>query len=318
MSDMRQVLDELMHITSELEAKQRYLMECLSHYDRDNEEKSHENNRLKDDIKTLVEYNDKLRNENNSLKDDIKTLEKHIDKLRNENNSLKYEKQELVRTIVENQRNYDKLMESIVVSKEFSVSSFLRRESVSLDEYYGVIGVLFADYDSIPVKEYIADELMLFNSQSAQYIDFLLPGYSYDVPSDSKGCKVDNVFLNGKQLYYDRDAFSRCLLDYRKLFGLDYLDKPVLVLHELNSGKVSPRRIILELDYKEIKKLFDKIIDIAKRHTDLSDFSEELQKKYFFCMLPKFLKMLVSYYLIDIDEVDSTIKGVYRFRIRDK
>ena len=301
MSDMRQVLDELMHITSELEAKQRYLMECLSHYDRDNEEKSHK-------IKNQI---DELWNDNNRLIDEKRTLEKHIDKLWNE-------KQKLERTIVENQRNYDKLMELIVVSKEFSVSSFLRRESVSLDEYYGVIGVLFADYDSIPVKEYIADELMLFNSQSAQYIDFLLPGYSYDVPSDSKGCKVDNVFLNGKQLYYDRDAFSRCLLDYRKLFGLDYLDKPVLVLHELNSGKVSPRRIILELDYKEIKKLFDKIIDIAKRHTDLSDFSEELQKKYFFCMLPKFLKMLVSYYLIDIDEVDSTIKGVYRFRIRDK
>ena len=74
----------------------------------------------------------------------------------------------------------------------------------------------------------------------------------------------------------------------------------------------------MELEYKEIGSLFDNIITIAKEHTDLSGFSVELQKKYLFCMFPKFLKLLISTFVVDIDEVKTSTDGVFRFRIKEK
>lgn len=209
------------------------------------------------------------------------------------------------------------LYESIPI-KVFTVKSFYEFEASRLDEYYGVIGILFADYDNIPVKEYIANEMMLLNSKSADYIDFMFPGYSYGDAVNNEAIKVDNVTINGRPIYFNKEDFSKSVIDYRNIYGLDYLDKPVLILHELNGGQISPRRIILELEYKEVKGLFDKIVTIAREHTDLSDFSIELQKKYIFCMFPKFLKLIISTFIVDIDELKTTTEGVLRFRIKEK
>lgn len=199
---------------------------------------------------------------------------------------------------------------------DFTIESFSIERGLRLDKYNGVIGLLFADYSNIPVREYITEDMLLYDSQSADYIYFVLPGYS-NKPSTNCS-KVDDVVLNGKQLYFDSEEFAKYVKEYRKRFGLDYLDKPILVLHEYKDGTLSSRRIILELEYKEIKKLFNNIITVAKEHTDLSAFSSELQKKYIFDTFPKLLKMLISTFAVDIDEVKTSTEGVFRFRIKDK
>lgn len=308
---MRNQIKELLQEYYELEEQQHSIVERLFNDNSQCEKWLEHIKSLEEDNKRLIEKINNLeeglvscKHDNNYLTDKINNYSAEIKKLRSKNEEQKVLIEEL-RVLPE-------------ADREFSVSSFLRREGVRLDEYYGVIGVLFADYSSIPVKEFIADHLMLFNSRSADYIDFLLPGYTNEDPHNNTVCIVDNVFLNGKQLYFDRDAFSKSVLNYRRIFGIDYLDRPVLILHELNSRRISPRRIILELDYKEVKELFNKIIDIAKQHTDISEFSVELQKKYLFCMFPKFLKLLISYFFVDIEEVDAAIEGVRRFRIKGK
>lgn len=301
---MRKQIEELVKKYNDLEEQQHHIVEHIFNVNCEYEE--------------CLERIRSLRKENDILKEDLDSCryeKRHLEKLLEDRYA---EISMLNETIKEMQKSYGELCELVYDLREFNLSSFLRKKGVRLDEYYGVIGVLFADYDRIPVKEYIADHLMLVNSRSADYIDFLLPGYYTDAPYNDKGCIVDNVSFDGKQLYFDKETFSRSVLAYRKIFGLDYLDRPVLILHELNNSRISSRRIILELDYKEVKELFNKIIDIAKQHTDISEFSSELQKKYLFCMFPKFLKLLISYFFIDVDEVGATIKDARRFHIKGK
>jgi len=179
-------------------------------------------------------------------------------------------------------------------------------------------GVLIADYDQRLARDYIINYLDIFNKNSGEYIDFFIPGYIPYNNGDSKQIALKNKM--GENYFFSRDVFHKFIEEFKTKFRVDYPYNPILVLVELSKDDFSnARKIIIELDIenRNIKKtgvLFDRIFEIAKKHTEIDKFESGLVRTYIKgeC-LDSFLRVLDSNI---VTEVVNNQKNIRLFKIK--
>jgi len=175
-------------------------------------------------------------------------------------------------------------------------------------------GILVADYMQQLAREFIFNYLDIFHKESGSYIDFYIPGYVKVTDDTSFDFSVGDI-----KYRFDRDSFNTSVLDLKKIFGIKYRFRPLLILQEFINGNTTERRIVIEFNTEESGRLFEEIFDIARREVNIEEFSTELRNAQIKKMLPQIIKDAVkklsgkAIIELVVDNADSFTK----YRIED-
>lgn len=141
-------------------------------------------------------------------------------------------------------------------------------------------GVLIADHRQQKAREYVLNYITRFDKLSERYINFYLPGY---LEKDAIGYCTD-IKIRGTNYAFNAGVYLDFLSHFCYDFDIDYPYNPVLILLEYNRGHFKKsRKIVIELDENgaEIERagrLIETIVDIARKHVELEEFSSGLQQ----------------------------------------
>lgn len=158
----------------------------------------------------------------------------------------------------------------------------------SLDGWRHTAGILIADYEQQLAREYILNYVDLFNRESDEYIDFYLPGYVLVLDDDCDIKIGDNKYV------FDRELFNLAILELKELCGIKYGFAPLLILQEFESGSMTDKRIVIELNTEKAGILFEEIFKIAHREVGIDAISQELKKAQFIRLLPQIIKEIIK------------------------
>lgn len=202
----------------------------------------------------------------------------------------------------------------------------------SLDGWRHTAAILIADYQQQLAREHILNYVDLFNRESDKYIDFYVPGYrkitdyeqrlfASSILSFAKEnnldyeCLFKREFDNCTDFYitllktfgykgdfsigdteykFDRELFNLVITELREICGIKYGFAPLLILQEFESGSMTDKRIVIELNTEKAGILFEEIFKIAHREVCIDAFSQELNKAQFKRLLPQIIKEIIK------------------------
>jgi len=175
-------------------------------------------------------------------------------------------------------------------------------------------GILIADYDQQPAREYIINYLDVFDNKSSKYIDFFIPGYTeQNYRNDMRPIHFKRKF------YFSRSIFLEFIEQLEKHFEINCSYNPMLILMELhNNDIINTKKVIIDLDsdthnVKRTGQLFENIFKIAKKNVDLKSFSHGLAATYVKGeFLDAFLRVLDNRF---ITEIATQHKNVKQYKI---
>lgn len=160
---------------------------------------------------------------------------------------------------------------------ERMVSDIKRREEPSIPITFGV---LIADYRQQKAREYVLNYITRFDKISGKCINFYLPGY---IETEEFRCYA-GVKVRDTSYIFDEEVYIGFLDCFCRDFEIDFPYNPVLILLEYERGHFgNTRKIVIELDEdgSEIEhtgRLIETIVEIAKAHVELDEFSMSLQR----------------------------------------
>ena len=190
----------------------------------------------------------------------------------------------------------------------------IQKQAHCLEDLQYTAGILVADFRISDHREYILNYLHLFHRDSAEYIDFYIPGYEETNEGDFD-CAI------GRTKYrFNRSYFLLAIEQLREIYGIQYRGEPILILQEFDNDRPTPRRIEIEFSSKKAICLFEDIFNLAKKEVSLDAFSKELKKAQFKKSLPQIIRKIIDtmtggkIFIVVMDKTDT----LTRYNIKDR
>lgn len=94
------------------------------------------------------------------------------------------------------------------------------------------LGVLFCDIEQQNVKEYIINYMEVFNKNSAEHLDFYIPGYL----NSTTRCTSDMFEFKNEKYKFNRKIYNEFCYNFSHDFNMPFPYVATLVLLEYKSG----------------------------------------------------------------------------------